>query len=231
LGEGKVEMLIENDLVHNVADLFDLSYEQLLGLEKVIEATEDKKEKKLSFKEKTVTNILNGLEASKQIPFEKVLFGLGIRYVGQTVAKKLSKHYSTIEKLSKVTFEELILVDEVGERIAESVVDYFKEPKNLEVIDRLKDAGLQFERSDSLKITSEILVGKTIVASGKLQNFSREEIKNCIEENGGRAASSVSKKTDYLLAGENIGPNKLAKANDLGIPIISEEEFLGIINE
>ena len=231
LGEGKVEMLIDNDLVQNVADLYDLTYDQLLGLEKVIEATEDKKEKKLSFKEKTVTNILNGLEASKQIPFEKVLFGLGIRYVGQTVAKKLTKHYSTIEKLTQVTFEELILVDEVGERIAESVVDYFREPKSIEIIDRLKNAGLQFERTDSLEITSQLLTGKTIVASGKLQNFSREEIKNCIEENGGKAASSVSKKTDFLLAGENIGPNKLAKANELGIPVISEEEFMEMINE
>lgn len=229
LGEGKVEMLIDHGLVHNVADLYDLTYDQLLGLEKIIEATEDKKEKKLSFKEKTVTNILNGLEASKQIPFEKVLFGLGIRFVGQTVAKKLTRHYSTIEKLSQVTFEELILVDEVGDRIAESVVDYFAEEKHIKIIDRLKNAGLQFERSDSLKITSQLLARKIIVASGKLQNFSREEIKNCIEQNGGKAASSVSKKTDFLLAGENIGPNKLAKANKLGIQIISEEEFMGMI--
>jgi len=230
LGEGKVEMLIDHGLVHSVADLYDLTYEQLLGLEKVIEATGDKKEKKLSFKEKTVTNILSGLKASTQIPFEKVLFGLGIRYVGQTVAKKLTKHYSTIEKLSQVTFEELILVDEVGERIAESVIDYFSEHKNLEIIGRLKNAGLQFERSDSLEITTQLLAGKTIVASGKLQNYSREEIKNCIEQNGGKAASSVSKKTDFLLAGENIGPNKLAKANELGIPIINEEQFIDMIN-
>ena len=136
-----------------------------------------------------------------------------------------------MKSLSKVTFEELILVDEVGERIAESVVDYFLEKKNLEIIDRLKNAGLQFERTDSLEITSQSLAGKIIVASGKLQNYSREEIKNCIEQNGGKAASSVSKKTDFLLAGENIGPNKLAKANELGIPIISEEEFMEMINE
>jgi DNA ligase (NAD+) len=230
LGEGKVEMLIDNGLVHNAADLYDLKYEQLLGLEKVIEATEDKKEKKLSFKEKTVENILNGLEASKQIPFEKVLFALGIRYVGQTVAKKLAKHYGHINKIAALTFEELTLVDEVGERIAESVVNFFAEPKNIKIIKRLKDAGLQFESLMQNEILSQNLVGKTIVASGKLQNFSREEIKTCIEQHGGKPASSVSKKTDFLLAGENIGPNKLAKANELKIPVISEEEFLQMIN-
>jgi DNA ligase (NAD+) len=230
LGEGKVDMLIKNGLVHNVADLYDLDFDRLLGLEKLIEATEDKKEKKLSFQHKTVSNILKGLEASKQIPFEKVLFALGIRYVGQTVAKKLVRHYQSVEKLANVSFEELILVDEVGERIAESVVNFFTDSKNMEIIRRLKNAGLQLKSTSGFEMTSQTLAGKSIVASGKLQYFSREEIKDCIEQNGGKAASSVSKKTDYLLAGENTGPNKLAKANELGIPIISEDEFLKMIN-
>ncbi len=230
LGEGKVEMLIDNGLVNNIADLYDLTFDKLLGLEKVIEATEDKKEKKLSFKEKTVENILNGLESSKSVSFDKVLFALGIRYVGQTVAKKLAKHYKSIDALKNVTFEELVLVDEVGEKIAESVFNYFDDSKNLEIIERLKNKSIRFETEDTGEPVSDKLAGKTIVASGKLDNYSREEIKETIEQHGGKAASSVSKKTDYLLAGANIGPNKLTKAQDLGIPIISEEEFLAMIN-
>jgi DNA ligase (NAD+) len=229
LGEGKVEMLFDKDLIHNVADLYDLNYENLIGLEKVIEATEDKKEKRLSFKEKTVSNILKGLEESKKIPFEKVLFALGIRYVGQTVAKKLARHYRNMDALMKATFEELVLVDEIGEKIAESIIRFFSEEKNIEIINRLKEKGLQFEMAESASPKSSKLEGLSIIASGKLQNFSRDEIKKVIEDNGGKAVSSVSKKTDYLLAGENIGPNKLAKARELNIPIISEEEFMEMI--
>ena len=230
IGEGRVEMMIDAGLLTNPADLYDLTYEQLFGLEKIIAATEDKKEKKISFQEKTVTNILNGIEVSKNISFEKVLYGLGIRYVGQTVAKKLALHYHTIEKLKDVSFEELVLVDEVGEKIAESVVNYFKNPKHLQMIDRLKASGVQMELQNIPEIKSDKLAGKSIIASGKLTNFSREEIKEVIEQHGGKPVSSISKKTDFLLAGENIGPNKLAKANELGIPIISEEEFLAMIS-
>jgi DNA ligase (NAD+) len=229
LGEGKVEMLFDKGLIRNVADLYDLNYENLIGLEKTIEASGDKKEKKLSFKEKTVSNILKGLEESKKIPFEKVLFALGIRYVGQTVAKKLARHYRNMDVLMKATFEELVLVDEIGEKIAESIILFFSEEKNIEIINRLKEKGLQFEMAESASPKSSKLEGLSIIASGKLQNFSRDEIKKVIEDNGGKAVSSVSKKTDYLLAGENIGPNKLAKARELNIPIISEEEFLGMI--
>ncbi|MCF8378390.1 MAG: NAD-dependent DNA ligase LigA [Bacteroidales bacterium] len=229
LGEGKIEILVDNGLVYNVADLYDLTYDRLLGLEKIIEATEDKKEKKLSFKEKTVTNILDGLKESLNTPFEKVLFALGIRFVGQTVAKKLANHYKSIENLQRVNFDELFLVDEVGERIADSVVTFFKDPLNIEIIRRLKQIGLKFKVENENLNISDKLAGKTIVASGRLENFSREEIKSAIEVNGGKPASSVSGKTDFLLAGENIGPNKLAKAKELNIPIISEKEFLEMI--
>jgi len=231
LGEGKIEMLYDNGLVRNPSDLYFLEYDQLIGLEKLIEATEGKKEKKLSFKEKTVTNILNGIQASKKISFDRVLFALGIRYVGQTVAKKLAAHYKNIDALKQVTFEELILVDEIGEKIAESVMNYFNDPRNLEIIERLKEKGVQFELKEEIKIKSNILKGRIIVASGKLENFSREEIKQVILEHGGKPVSSVSKKTDFLLAGENIGPNKLAKAKELGIKIIDEGAFLEILNK
>jgi DNA ligase (NAD+) len=195
----------------------------------VIEATADRKEKKISFKEKTVENILRGLDASRKTPFDKVLFALGIRYVGQTVARKLARHYGSIDNLKQVGFEELILVDEVGEKIAESVTEYFSNPDNLEIIRRLRKAGIRFELEEQQAPVSDALRGLTIVASGKLEQFSREEIKEVIQRNGGKAASSVSSKTDYLLAGENTGPNKLSRARELNIPVISEEEFLNMI--
>ncbi len=229
LGEGKVEMLFDKGLIRNVADLYDLNYENLIGLEKTIEAYGDKKEKRLSFKEKTVSNILKGLEESKKTPFDKVLFALGIRYVGQTVAKKLARHYRNMDALMKATFEELVLVDEIGGKIAESIIRFFAEEKNIKIINSLKEKGLQFEMTEPASPKSSKLEGLSIVASGKLQNFTRDEIKKTIEENGGKAVTSISKKTSYLLAGENIGPNKLAKARELDIPIISEEEFMGMI--
>ena len=229
LGEGKVEMLFDNGLIKDVSDLYYLNYDQLLGLEKIIESKDGKKEKKLSFKEKTVTNILNGIEASKEVPFDRVLYALGIRYVGQTVAKKLAMHYKSIEALECVPFEDLILVDEIGERIAGSVLQFFKLEKNLTIIDRLKNKGIQFELRQSDELISDKLKGKTIVASGKLEHYSREEIEEVIRKHGGKPASSVSKKTDFLLAGENIGPNKLTKAKELGVPIINEKEFIKMI--
>lgn len=229
LGEGKVEMLFDNGLIKDVSDLYYLTYDQLLGLEKVFEAKEEKKEKKLSFKEKTVTNILKGIEASKEIPFDRVLYAIGIRFVGQTVAKKLAVHYRNIEALKKVTFEDLILVDEIGERIAGSVLQFFSREKNFAIIERMKNKGVQFELKYVSEPLSDKLKGKTIVASGKLERYSREEIKEIIERHGGKAASSVSPKTDFLLAGENIGLNKLEKARDLKVQIISESDFLKMI--
>ena len=231
LGEGKVEMLYDNGLVKDAADLYDLDYNKLIGLEKIIEATEDKKEKKLSFQDKTVKNILKGIEKSKEVPFDRVLYALGIRYVGRTVAAKLANHYHSIDKLMQASYEELILVDEIGEKIAESIIKFFSRDKNRIIINRLKEKGVQLELKNPLQVKSDKLAGKTIVASGKLNNFSREEIKKVIQENGGKPASSVSKKTDFLLAGENIGPNKLAKAKELGIPVINEDEFLRMIDD
>ena len=229
LGEGKVEMLYDNGLVKDVADLYDLTYDKLIGLEKKIEANGDKKEKKLSFQEKTVRNILRGVEKSKEVPFDRVLYALGIRYVGRTVAQKLANHYHSIDNLMKASYDELINVDEIGDKIAESIIKFFSREKNINIIDRLKEKGVQFELKNPLQVRSDKLAGKVIVASGKLDNFSREEIKQVIMENGGKPSSSVSKKTDFLLAGENIGPNKLAKAKELGIPIITEDEFLKMI--
>lgn len=230
LGEGKVEMLYDKKRIGDISDLYYLTYEQLLGLEKIIEAEGDKKEKKLSFKEKTVSNILKGIEASKQVPFERVLYALGIRYVGQTVAKKLAKHYRNIEALKNAQIQDLIGVEEIGEKIAGSVVRYFSNEKNLSVIQRLKEKGVRLEMEQEQMHVSDKLKGKTIVASGKLEHFSREEIKEEIEKHGGKAASSVSSKTDFLLAGENIGPNKLEKARELGIPVITEGEFMEMIS-
>ncbi len=231
LGEGKVEMLFDNGLINDVSDLYYLTYDDLLGLEKIIQTSGDKKEKKLSFKEKTVENILKGIEESKQMPFDKVLFALGIRYVGQTVAKKLAIHYRNIDALKNAVFEDLILVDEIGEKIAESVLRFFSQSKNIAIINRLKEKGVQFELMDEFVQKSNKLGGKSIIASGKLDHFSREEINRTIEEHGGKPVSSVSKNTDYLLAGENIGPNKLAKAKELGISIIDEDTFLKMIEE
>jgi len=229
LGEGKIELLFEKGLVSNVADLYDLKESDLLGLEKVYPATEDKKERKISFQQKTTNNILNGLNASTSVPFQRVLYALGIRYVGETVAKKLSEHFGNINNLQKATFEELILVSEIGETIAQSVFDYFRKENNRQIIERLKAKGIQFEMETTDGRKSGKLNGKSFVVSGVFSHFSRDEIKAAIEENGGRNVGSVSAKTDYIVAGENMGPAKLEKANQLGVKIISETEFLEML--
>ncbi len=229
LGEGKIDMLYENGLLRNVADLYDLTYDQIIGLEKIIQAEEGRKEKKLSFKEKTATNIINGIEASKEVPFPRVLFALGIRYVGETVAKKLAAYFLNIDKLSKASFEELIEVDEIGNRIAESVISWFENPEHQNIIERLKNQGIQFAITESSMPASNTLQNKSFVVSGIFQNHSRDEIKTLIEENGGKNVGSLSSKTDYVLAGDNMGPAKKQKAEKLGIPIISEEDFEGMI--
>jgi DNA ligase (NAD+) len=209
--------------------LYYLTYDQLHGLEKIIEAEGDKKEKKISFRDKTVTNILKGIEASKEVSFERVLFALGIRYVGQTVAKKLAKHFRNIDAMKSAGLEDLIQVEEIGDKIGASVIRYFSSEKNLKVIQRLKEKSVRLEMEQEQQPLSQKLKGLTFVASGKLDHFSREEIKEVIERNGGKSTSSVSAKTNYLIAGENIGENKLEKAHELGIPIISETEFLKLI--
>jgi DNA ligase (NAD+) len=231
LGEGKIEMLYDNGRVYDIADLYTLSYEQLFGLEKTYAATDDKKERKISFKEKTAENILQGVKKSKEILFPRVLFALGIRYVGETVAKKLAQHYRDIDHLIRADFYELILVDEIGDKIAESIINFFRSEKNLTILKRLKDSGLQFKmRSEDLDHISDKLKDKSIVVSGIFSRFSRIELKKLIEEHGGKNVSGVSANTDFLLAGANMGPKKLEKAKELGVHIISENQFLELIS-
>ena len=228
LGEGKIDMLYANGLVNNIADLYSLTYEQLFGLEKVIE-DEEGKTKTLSFREKTVQNILSGIEASKQVPFERVLFALGIRFVGEVTAKKLARHFKTMDAVANAPIEELTTVEDVGERVAESITAYFNDTDNLEILMRLREAGLQFELSQSQsQPASDTLSGKSIVVSGVF-TVPRDTIKELVERHGGKNVSSISKNTSFVLAGEKMGPEKRKKAEALGIPIISEEEFMKMI--
>lgn len=230
LGEGKISILYDKGLVRDVADLYALRYEDLYGLEKVYAAENDKKEKKISFREKTAQNILESIEASKEVPFSRIVFALGIRYVGETVAKRLAQHYKSIDRLMAADYMELILVDEVGEKIAESVVSYFQDSKKRRLVERLKTAGLRLKAGkEEVTIVSNKLENKAVVVSGVFTRFSRNDIKRMIEENGGRNISSVSSKTDLIVAGANMGPKKLALAKELGIRVIGEEEFLQLI--
>ena len=225
LGEGKIEMLYDHRLVKNVADLYDLTYKTILGLEKVIPAGEGKKEKRISFREKTAENIIKGIEQSKKVPFPRVLYALGIRYVGETVAKKLTSHFKAIDQLMASSFEELIQVEEIGEKIAESVILFFQKPVHREIVERLRKHGVQMKLTETATSEPQLLAGKSFVVSGVFEHHSRNEIKELIERFGGKNVSSISAKTDYVLAGANMGPAKKAKAESLGVPIISEEEF------
>ena len=216
LGTETIEMFYQKGLVRNPADLYDLRHENLLGME--------------GFKEKSIQNILSGVEKSKIIPFKQVLFGIGIRFVGATVAEKLAIYFNNIEAIAKAGLEELLQVPEIGERIAQSVVAYFQDADNQNFIARLKSAGLQFTH-EALEIVSEgeSLAGKTFVISGTFQNFEREDLKIKIEANGGKVLSGVSGKLNFLVAGSEAGPSKLEKANKLGVKIISEDEFLAML--
>ncbi|WP_421802563.1 NAD-dependent DNA ligase LigA [Flagellimonas sp.] len=213
MGAETVELLFKEGLIENYADLYTLTKEQILPLERMAD--------------KSAENLVKGVEASKAIPFERVLFALGIRYVGETVAKKLAKTFKNIDALMAASQEKLVAVDEIGERIAESVVNFFSEPANIEIIDRLKSYGLQFSLSEEqLENQTELLKGQTFVVSGVFETISRNELKKLIEDNGGKVASSVSSKTSFLVAGDKMGPSKRTKAETLGVPIISEQEFL-----
>ena len=181
--------------------------------------------------QKSAENLINGIEASKQIPFERVLFALGIRYVGETVAKKLAKHYKSVDNLMTASIIDLTSVDEIGDRIAESVVEFFSSEENLHIIERLKDSGVQLEISaDKLANQTDKLSGSTFVVSGVFETVSRNELKKLIEENGGKVSSSISSKTSYLVAGDKMGPSKRNKAEELNIKIISETEFMELID-
>ena len=214
LGEETIDLLLRNGIIRNSADLYDITKEQLLPLDRMAE--------------KSASNIIESINNSKAVPFERVLFALGIRHVGATVAKNLAKAFKNIDNLINADFETLTEVEDIGDKIAYSIKDFFSDSDNVDIVNRLRNSGLQFESVEN-KPQSDKLAGLSIIASGKLQNFSREEIKKVIEDNGGKAVSSISKKTSYLLAGENIGPNKLEKAKKLNIPIITEEEFLKMI--
>lgn len=213
LGGETVALLYNNGLVHDYADLYELTKEQVIPLERMAEKSAD--------------NLIKGIEKSKEVPFERVLFALGIRYVGETVAKKLAKHYKTIDALAQASLEDLVLVDEIGERIAQSVLDFFANEANKIIIERLRSFGVQLEMGvHHNTAVSELLSGKTFVVSGVFEKFSRDDLKKAIEDNGGKVGSSISKKTDYVVAGANMGPSKLEKASQLNIPIITEDDFL-----
>jgi DNA ligase (NAD+) len=179
--------------------------------------------------EKSVNNLLAGVKQSKSVPFERVLFALGIRHVGETVSKKLCKHFGTLEKLMAATKEELEHVDEIGAVIADSLISYFADQDNLLLINSLKSFGLQLETAEKNEKQSDTLSGKSFVVSGVFSKFSRDELKTTIESHGGKNSGSISGKTDYIVAGDKMGPSKLAKAEKLGIPVISEDDFVDMI--
>jgi DNA ligase (NAD+) len=216
LGGETVALLYNNNLVHNYADLYELNVEQILPLERMAQ--------------KSAENLVNGVENSKNIPFERVLYALGIRFVGETVAKKLAKHYRNINTLSQASLMDLVLVDEIGERIAQSVIEFFENQENQIIIERLKNFGVQFETIEIINPNAtDKLVGKTFVVSGVFEQFSRDDLKKAIEDNGGKVGSSISAKTDFVVAGANMGPAKLEKAVKLNIAIITENEFIAML--
>lgn len=218
LGGETVALLFKNNLVHNYADLYELKVEDILHLERMAQ--------------KSAENLVNGVQKSKEIPFESVLFALGIRFVGETVAKKLAKHYKNIDALAQASLMDLILVDEIGERIAKSVIEFFENEENRKIIERLKSYGIQFEIEEKINPNAtDKFVGKTFVVSGVFSQFSRDELKKAIEDNGGKVGSSISAKTDFVIAGDNMGPAKLEKATKLNITILSEEDFINKLNE
>ena len=215
MGSESVQLFVEKDLIHSIADLYDLTFDQITALE--------------GFKEKSATNLLEGLNASKQIPFDRVLFGLGIRHVGATVAKKLARHFGSMSKLLQADFDTLKAVDDIGEVIALQLTEYFEQDANLEELARLQKAGLQFDM-EVVKAPSEgPLVGAKVVVSGVFESFSRDELKALIESLGGQNVSNISSKTTYVVAGEGIGPSKKAKAEELDVPILNEDEFKALI--
>ena len=215
LGGETVALLFSAGLVTNYADLYELKKEQIIPLERMAEKSAD--------------NLIQGIEKSKIIPFERVLYALGIRYVGETVAKKLAKHYKSIDAIAQASMMDLILVDEIGDKIAQSVIQFFDNQENRIIIERLKQFGVQLESSAESALLSEKLKGKTFVVSGVFELYSRDELKKAIEDNGGKVGSSISAKTDFVIAGDNMGPAKLEKANQLKIAIISEIDFKNMV--
>lgn len=216
IGEETVALMYDAGLVHNIADLYDLTKEQVLKLDRMAD--------------KSAENIIKGIESSKQVPFERVVYALGIRHVGETMAKKLAFALKDIETLSNATVEQLVAVGDIGEVIAQSIVDYFANVENLKIVARLIDAGLQFKVQEQEKLSSS-LEGLSVIISGTFTHYSRDEIKKVIELHGGKNVSSISKNTDLFVTGENIGPAKLVKATKLNIRMVDEDEFRRMIGE
>ena len=217
LGPETVDMFYRLGLIKNTADLYQLTADDIKNLDRM--------------GEKSAENIIKGIEASKEVPFERVLFALGIRFVGETVAKKIAKSFNDIDELENANLEKLINIDEIGEKIAQSILTYFANPLNRELIERLKSTGLQlYRREEDLSGYTDKLAGQSIVISGVFTHHSRDEYKELIEKNGGKNVGSISAKTSFILAGENMGPAKLEKAHKLGIKLMSEDEFLTLIS-
>jgi len=216
LGQETVALLVNANLIKNYSDLYDLKFDQVVHLDRMAD--------------KSANNLLEGIIESKKIPFERVLYGLGIRYIGETVAKKLAKHFESIDNMLNSSFDELILVDEIGEKIANSILEFASDNDNIQIINKLKKNSVRFEIDDSDKNVSSILSGKSFVISGVFSNFSRDEVKRFIETNGGKISSSLSSKTSYLVAGANMGPSKKLKAEKLNINIISENELTNLVS-
>ena len=226
LGSERLQMLYSKGIVSNVADLYDLRRDQLVGLESDVD---DATGRRSTIQDKGADNILAAIAQSRQVPFERVLFALGIRYVGEVGAKKLARYFQNIDALACATVEQLADVEDVGEKTAAFIYDYLHDLRHIQLIERLRQAGLQFKLSTANSQVSNVLQGKTFVVSGVFSRFSRDEIKAHVEQHGGKISGSISGKTDYLLAGEKMGPEKLKKAEKLGIPIISEEEYLNMV--
>ena len=236
LGEGKVEVLFDNNLINDYSDLYSLTYDKIYGLEKIIVVEDDtnllqESVRKVSFKEKTANNILEAIEKSKNVPFARVLFALGIKYVGETTAKLIAKAMGSIDNIINASLEELTDIEEVGGKIALSIKDFFADERNITIINKLKEAGLQFEQEKKEVSENQVLSGMSIVVSGVFSTMSRDEIKQLIEDLGGKNVSSISKKTSFVVAGDKMGPEKRKKAESLGIEIKTEDEFLAMIGK
>jgi DNA ligase (NAD+) len=218
LGSETIDLLYSQGLLHNIADIYTLTQEDIARQERL--------------GEKSAQNMLAGIEQSKQVPWARVLFALGIRMVGETTAKKIARRFPSIDQLQWATVEQLTAIDDVGEQIAKNVTAYFNELSNLEIINRLRQAGVQMESHEEEQAPqSDILQGKSIVVSGVFAHHSRDEYKTMIEAHGGKNVGSVSKKTSFILAGDNMGPEKRKKAETLGVEILTEEQFLALLDQ
>jgi DNA ligase (NAD+) len=216
LGTETIDQFYQEGMIQTIADLYTLQAPAIARLERM--------------GKKSALNILEGIRASKNVPFERVLFALGIRFVGETTAKTLAKAFRSIDKLASASLDELLKVDEIGARIAQSIMAYFANEKNRELIERLREAGVQLEMEElDMSDYTDKLEGKSIVISGVFTHHSRDEYKEIIEKNGGKNVGSISKKTSFILAGENMGPTKLEKAEKLGVQILTEDEFLKLL--